>query len=191
MRLTPPDFNALNEEQRHVYDSVAQGPRGGVRGPLALWLHRPQFAGYAQALGAYCRYDTALEPRLSELAILVTARAWSSEYEWFAHKTIAVAAGLSPDIVEAIRRGANPSFERDDEAVVHDFSRELHAQRKVSEATYSRAVQILGSHRVVDLVGLLGYYTLISMTINVFEIPLPEGETLQLGAAPGEEEANG
>jgi len=191
MRLKPPDFDALNEEQRQVYNAVAQGPRGGVRGPLALWLHRPHFAGYAQALGGYCRYNTALEPRLSELAILVTARAWTSEYEWFAHKTIAVEAGLPPDTVEAIRRGEDPNFVRDDEAAVHDFSRELHTKRKVGDATYRRAVQILGSDRVVDLVGLLGYYTLISMTINVFEIPLPEGEPEQLGPVPDEEQTDG
>lgn len=180
MRLKAPDPNTLDPQQKQVFEAIASGPRGGVRGPLAVWLHRAEFAGLAQALGEYCRYHTALEPRLSELAILVTARVWNSEYEWYSHKPIALAAGLSPAVVEEIRHGREPGFGPEDEAVVYVFARELHTRRRVSDETYARAERVLGREAVIDLVGLLGYYTLISMTINVFEIPLPEGATAEL-----------
>jgi 4-carboxymuconolactone decarboxylase len=181
MRLPPPDPAELDAQQKAVFDAIASGPRGGVRGPLAVWLHRARFAGLAQALGEYCRYATALEPRLSELAILVTARIWSSEYEWYSHKPIALAAGLSPDIVEAVRKGRAPHFTHEDEAVVHAFAQELHTARRVSDETYARGERVLGRDAVIDLVGLLGYYTLISMTINVFEIPIPDDARPELG----------
>lgn len=174
-RIAPPDPETLTPRQKEVYDAIASGPRGRVRGPLAVWLHRPDLADAAQRLGRYCRYDTSLPPRLSELAILATARVWNSEFEWAAHKPIALEAGISPRIVEAIRTGGVPAFEKDDEAVVYDFAVTLHSERKVSDALYARAVEVLGEETVVDLTGLLGYYTLISMTINVFEVPLPEG----------------
>jgi 4-carboxymuconolactone decarboxylase len=182
MRLNPPDYDDLDAEQRRVFEAIADGPRGGVRGPLAVWLHRARFAGLAQALGAYCRYQTSLEPRLSELAILVTARVWGSEYEWFSHKPIGLKAGLSESVVEDVRCDRIPHFQQEDEAAVYVFARELQAERRVSDETYARAMNILGRDQVVDLVGLLGYYTLISMTINVFEIPLPDGATPELRA---------
>jgi 4-carboxymuconolactone decarboxylase len=181
MRLQPPEREDLDPEQQRVFDAIASGPRGGVRGPLAVWLHRARFAGLAQALGEYCRYHSALEPRLSELAILVTARIWRSEYEWYSHKPIALAAGLSAVVVEEIRVGRRPSCESTDEVIVHDFARELHSEHRVSDETYARAVAVLGRDKVIDLVGLLGYYTLISMTINAFEIALPEGFAPELG----------
>lgn len=171
----------MTPAQRRVYDTIAGGPRKGVRGPLAVWLHRPELAQHAQALGRYCRYETVLPPRLSELAILTLARLWGSEYEWYAHRPIALEAGVSPEIVEAIRTRTQPGFVRPDEAVVHTFLMELHRERKVSDALYAEAVERLGEEGVVDLVGLTGYYTLISMTINVFQVTPPEGVPNQLG----------
>jgi 4-carboxymuconolactone decarboxylase len=172
-RLRPLDPTELSAEQKQVYEAIASSPRGGVRGPLAVWLRQPQFADRAQALGRYCRYDSSLPPRLSELAILVTARIWESEYEWWAHKPHALKAGISEAVVEAIRTNAEPTFERDDEAVVHEVARTLHRDRRLSDALYGRAVATLGEDRLIDLVGLLGYYALISMTINTFEIDPP------------------
>ena len=119
-------------------------------------------------------------PRLSELAILTTARVWSSEFEWSAHKPIALEAGLSPDIIEAIRTHQNPIFEHEDEAVVHAFSKTLHTDRHIDDELYTRAVDVLGEAAVVDLTGILGYYTLISMTINVFEVHKPNGASAEL-----------
>ncbi|MFT4069565.1 carboxymuconolactone decarboxylase family protein [Paraburkholderia sp.] len=174
-RIADLDPDQMTPAQRGVYDTIAGGPRKGVRGPLAVWLHRPELAQHAQALGRYCRYETTLPPRLSELAILTLARVWGSEYEWYAHKPIALEAGVSPEVVEAIRTHAQPVFSQPDEAVVHAFLTELHRDRKVSDARYAEAVERLGEAGVIDLVGLAGYYTLISMTINVFRVAQPAG----------------
>ena len=179
-RIADLDPAQMTPAQREIHDLIASGPRKGVRGPLAVWLHRPELARNAQALGRYCRYETSLEPRLSELAILVIGRYWSAGYEWYAHKPIALEAGVSAEVVEAIRSREAPVFARDDEAAVYDFLTELHRDRKVSQATYDRAVAQLGEEGVVDLTGLAGYYTLISMTINVFQVPVPEGQTNEM-----------
>jgi 4-carboxymuconolactone decarboxylase len=182
-RIADLDPGHMTPAQRAVHDTIASGPRKGVRGPLAVWLHRPELARNAQALGQYCRYETSLPPRLSELAILVLAGVWRSEYEWFAHKPIALEAGVSPAVVEAIRTQAAPVFEKKDEAAVHVFLTTLHRDRKVSDTVYANAVEQLSEAGVVDLVGLAGYYTLISMTINVFQVTPPAGVPCELGAS--------
>lgn len=180
MRLGPPDLEKLTAEQKRVYEIIASGPRGRVRGPLAIWLHRPELAEAAQALGAYCRYGSSLEPRLSELAILCMACVWQAEFEWWAHKPIALKAGLPPEITNALKDGERPAFTDPEEAVVHDVVFALSKERKVPGDLYDRAGKVLGKDRLVDLVGLCGYYTLISMTLNTFEVPLPEGEQYEL-----------
>lgn len=169
-RIAQPDFAALTPEQAQVHATIAAGPRGGVRGPLAVWLHRPALANRAQALGQYCRYETCLPARLSELAIIVTAAIWQSDYEWAAHAPLALTAGVAPEIVDAIRDGREPSFDSRDEQAVHDFITALQLERSVPDALYADIVDVLGQDAVIDLVGLAGYYTLISMTINVFGI---------------------
>jgi 4-carboxymuconolactone decarboxylase len=179
-RLSPIDPQQLSDAQRLVYDRIANGPRKGVRGPLAIWLHRPQLAECSQALGRYCRYDSSLEPRLSELAILLMGRHWLAEYEWAAHKPFALEAGLAPEIIDAIRDGIEPDFKNADEVLVYRFIRELHAQRGISDQLYSQFTQLLGDDAIVDLVGIAGYYTLISMTIKVFEVPAPAGVAPEL-----------
>jgi len=179
-RLDTPALDTLSPEQREVHESISSGPRGGVHGPLGIWLWRPELASRAQALGRYCRYDSSLPPRLSELAILTTARHWSAEFEWVHHKQPALDAGLEPDIIEAIRQAKTPKFSNDDEQAVYDFSVELQNNRVVSNETYNKAIELLGQKSVVDLVGLLGYYALISMTINAFEVDAPGSNDLQL-----------
>ena len=126
-------------------------------------------------LGAFCRFGTRLPPRLSELAILVTGAFWQAGFEWHAHAPIALAAGVPADAIEAIRLGRAPNFARADERSVYEFSRELWTRRRVSDVTYRRIADLLGNETVVELVGILGYYGLISMTINAFEVPLPQG----------------
>ncbi|KAB0550123.1 carboxymuconolactone decarboxylase family protein [Pseudomonas argentinensis] len=179
-RLAPVDPNHLSDAQREVYERIANGPRKGVRGPLAIWLHRPELAECAQALGRYCRYDTCLDPRLSELAILMMGRHWLAEYEWAAHKPFALEAGLAPHIIDAIRDDQQPDFANADEALVYRFIRELHDKRGISDALYQEFVGQLGEEAAVDLVGIAGYYTLISMTIKVFDVPPPAGATPEL-----------
>ncbi|MGV6875732.1 carboxymuconolactone decarboxylase family protein [Pseudochelatococcus sp. B33] len=174
-RLADLDENSLSPEQRVVFDEIRSGPRGGVEGPLRVWLRSPKLATHAQALGAFCRYGTRLPPRLSELAILVTGAFWKAGFEWAVHAPIAMKAGLSEEVTEAIHAGALPRFEAEDEAAVHAFSLELQRDRRVSDETYRRCVAAIGLEGTVELVGILGYYTLISMTINAFEVPLPDG----------------
>lgn len=179
-RLDTPELDTLSPEQLEVHKAISSGPRGGVQGPLGIWLRRPELASRAQALGCYCRFDSSLEPRLSELAILTTARHWSAEFEWVHHKQPALDAGLAPNIVEAIRQGKTPEFCNADEKAVYDFSIELQTNRVVSNAAYNKAVELLSHDSVVDLVGVLGYYSLISMTINAFEVEAPGSNELQL-----------
>ena len=169
-RLNPPEPSELSSAQQDVYDSISSGPRGGVYGPLGVWLWRPELAQHAQRLGQYCRYDSSLSTRLSELAILITGRYWGAEFEWQHHKPIALEAGLDADIVEAIRQGEKPAFTKKDEQCVYDVAMSLYHTRKVDSKTYQSAIDVLGQDAVVDLVGVLGYYALISMTINVFEV---------------------
>ncbi len=170
------DENALTPEQQTVFDAIAGGKRGLVQGPLRVWLQSPKLADRAQALGAFCRYDTRLPPRVSELAILVTGAFWASGFEWAVHAPIALQHGLAANIVEDIRCGKTPTFTADDEAAVYSFADELHRTHQVSDANYAAVVAHYGVEGAVELVGLLGYYTLISMTINAFSVPLPEGE---------------
>ncbi|MCP1200580.1 carboxymuconolactone decarboxylase family protein [Notoacmeibacter sp. MSK16QG-6] len=174
-RLTAPDPDTYDARQQEIHDAIASGPRGGVRGPLAVWLHRPELAAKAQELGRYCRYDTVLDPRLSELAILVTGRVFGSEYEWQIHKDHALKAGLASETIEAIRQNRRPVFSDAAEEAVHDISRAAHEKRHVDDDLYARAREVLGEAALVDLIGLLGYYTLISLTINVFRVP-PMGD---------------
>lgn len=174
-RIADIDPARLTPEQARVHDRIVQGPRGRVEGPLRVWLHSPGLADRAQALGQYARYDSQLPPRLSELAILVTARVWSSGFEWAHHAPIALAAGLDRAAVEAIAAARIPDLPDAEARAVFAFAAELHRDRQVSDATYAAARAALGEGALVDLVGICGYYTLISMTINAFGVPDGEG----------------
>jgi 4-carboxymuconolactone decarboxylase len=174
-RIPDLDPSTLDPEQKRIHDEIASGPRGKVEGPLRVWLTSPGLADRAQALGAFCRYGTSLPQRLSELAILVTGAFWRAGFEWHVHAPIGLQAGLDASAVEAIRSGAEPALTKEDEKAVYIFSRELLTTRRVSDQTYASAERMLGRRGVVDLVGVLGYYGLISMTINAFEVPVPAG----------------
>ena len=170
-RLKPLDTGLMTDRQKQVYDAIISGPRGQVRGPLAVWLHRPELASKAQKLGQYCRYDSALPPRLSELAILTTARIWDAAFEWQAHVPHALAGGITPKVIASLESDETPQFDKADEAVVYAFSRELNMTRAVTDETFDRTIECLGADATVDLVGVLGYYALISMTIKAFDLP--------------------
>lgn len=171
--LAPED---MTPAQRSVHDAIAAGPRGGGRyGPFNAWLRSPEFADKAQELGALLRFGTSIEGRLKELAILCVGRHWTAQFEWFAHKRLALEAGLAEDVIDAVEARRRPDFVNDDEAAVYDFAQELLAAHDVSDARYAAAEALLGAAGVVELVGVLGYYTLVSMTLNVFQAPLPDG----------------
>src|SRR6478752_5837457 len=175
-RLVPLDLEKLTPEQKKVADAIVAGPRGGLRGPFDPWLRRPELADRAEKLGEYCRFNNSLPKDLSELAICLIGRHFKAQYEFYAHARLAREAGLSAEFVEAIRTRQTPPFKRDVEKVVYDFVTEYLATNRVSAPNYKRAIDAFGEPGVVDLVGVCGYYMLVSMTLNVFEMPLPPGE---------------
>lgn len=176
-RLPNLSYDQMSAEQKRIHDEICAGPRGAVVGPLRAWLHSPALADPAQKLGAYARYQSALPPRLSELAILVTGWVWRADFEWFSHVGPAREAGISDAVIEAVRTGAQPDFDDEPSEMVYVVSRELHETRRLTETTYVRAEAALGRQALVDLVGILGYYTLISMTLNAFDVQAPDGIT--------------
>ena len=172
------DESALSADQQVIHDDIVNGPRGAVVGPLRVWLQSPGLAKHAQALGQYARYDSVLPQVLSELAILVTARYWSSGFEWSHHVPIAIEAGVPSGAVDAISNAKCYAFEDAEMQAVFDFAVELHLLKNLTDVTYDKALALLGQQACVDLVGVCGYYTLISMTINVFDVPDGEGPEL-------------
>lgn len=175
-RLAPLDLESLTPQQKEVADAIRSGPRGGMRGPFEAWLRSPGLADTAQRLGAYCRFGSSLPADINELAILLTGKHWKAQFEFWAHARLALQAGLDPEIIEAVRTGAQPPFKRDLERVVYDVVTEYFETHRLSAATYGRAIAILGEAGLVDLIGVVGYYGLVSMTLNVFEVDVPEGE---------------
>jgi 4-carboxymuconolactone decarboxylase len=168
-QMTPP--------QRALRDAIFAGPRGKrskLNGPFAVWLHAPEFGHLAQALGAHCRFKTALPPRLSEFAILATAQLWRAQYEWYAHAPMAERAGVTPRTISDLKAGRAPKSAPKDERALYDFIKELYRTRRVSDRAYARVHAILGDAAMVEFVGVLGYYVLISMTLNVFRAQVPE-----------------
>lgn len=172
---------ALTAVQRALLDSIRSGPRGGgttIRGPFAVFLHAPAFGELAQQLGGYCRFKTAVPPRLSEFAILCTAKFWRAQYEWFAHVPMAERAGVKTETIRDLHQGRAPKSAPKDERAIYDFVQELYKTRRVSDKTFKRVNAILGDSATIELVGILGYYVLISMILNVFRMSPPEGEPL-------------
>lgn len=182
MRLKDLSPDEMSDAQRRVAEEASSGKRGHVPAPLRAWLHSPELGARAQRLGEFVRYDTILGPRLSELAILVTARFWTSHYEWYAHKREGLKAGIEPEIVADIAARRVPAFTDARDQLVYDYAVALHHDRTISPELHARAVAGLGAQGVVELVGVLGYYTLVAMTLNAFEIGLPAGEISDLPA---------
>jgi 4-carboxymuconolactone decarboxylase len=175
-RLAPLDLEKLTDEQKEAADAIRNGPRGGLRGPFEAWLRAPGLADTAQRLGAYCRFGSSLPGDINELAILLTGKYWKAQFEFWAHARLALEAGLAPEIIEAVRIGAAPPFTREIERVVYAVVTEYFETHRLSDGTYARAIEVLGERGLVDLIGVVGYYGLVSMTLNVFEVGLPEGQ---------------
>jgi 4-carboxymuconolactone decarboxylase len=166
----------MSEDQKRVHDSLAGGPRGGVRGPFGPLLQSPKLADRLRELSDYLRFNTSLPARLNELAILIAAQFWGAEYEWYAHKPLALKAGLVESIANDLAQNKRPGNMKPDEELVYDFCTTLHRQHFVEDSLFKRAVAMLGEQGVVDLIGVSGYYTLVSMVLNAAEISLPSGE---------------
>ena len=174
-RFRPLTASELTPEQQAMVDSILAGPRSGLGGPFNAMLRSPEMGDLAQKLGAYARFDSVLPANLRELAIIMTARFWAAEFEWYAHKRAALAAGVDAEVVDAIARGRTPQRLREDEAVVYRFLDELFETRRVSDGGFAAAVDLLGERGVVDLVATAGYYGIVAMLLNVDRYPLPDG----------------
>ena len=182
----------LTPAQRRLAKSLLAGPRGEGdagreavqrllrRGPFNAWMRSPELGEHLQRAGEYIRFKTSLPKRLNELAILITARHWTSQFEWYAHRLLALKAGLRPGIIDQLALGRRPNSMKKDEAAVYEFCTQLHRRKKVTDAAYRRAVTLFGEQGVMDLIGASGYYTLVSMTLNVARVPVPAGQNVPL-----------
>jgi len=172
----------LDERGRAVWDSLATtrgsslvNDDGGLVGPFNAWVHAPDVGARLADLGATLRFESSLERRLLELAIITVGAHWKAEFEWWAHVPMARQHGVSDAVIDAIGRGATPAFESDDERVVHSVARQLVDGGGIDASTYDEAGRLLGERGLVELVSLCGYYTLVSFTLNAFAVPLPPG----------------
>jgi 4-carboxymuconolactone decarboxylase len=176
-RFPPITPDSMTEEQRRVADAIQSGPRGaGLRGPFNALLRSPDLCDLVQRVGAYVRFASSIPAPLNELAICMAGRKWSAQYEFYAHRRLAIDAGLSPAIADAIAAGRRPDGMSDDETTVYDFANELLSTGQVSDTNFTRTQERFNERGVMDLVGAIGYYTLVSMVLNVAQVPLPPGE---------------
>jgi 4-carboxymuconolactone decarboxylase len=177
-RLPPLTESDMSVQQRQVAADIAAGARGSyIGGPFEVWLRSPDMADRAQKLGEYIRYHTSLPARLTELAILITARVWTAQFEWRIHEGFALKSGLSKSVIDQLCVGKKPDFGSEDQALIYKFCVELYETKTISSPTYASALAMFGEKALVELVGLLGYYAMISMTLNVFDVQTPDGDT--------------
>jgi 4-carboxymuconolactone decarboxylase len=176
-RLNP---DAMTPAQREVSAEISAGPRGEVRGPFLALIHNPQLARRIQALGEQLRWNSKLPPQLLELAVLVTARRWTCQFEWFMHEKLARKAGVAPAIIEAIAQARMPVSMNKEESLVHAFCLQAHTTGQVDDATFAAAKELFGLDGVLELLALNGYYSMMAMVLNSSGIPLPAGEAAPL-----------
>src|SRR5579871_2071638 len=173
----------MTAAQKKVAQEVASGPRGGVAGPFIPLLRSPEFESRLQKTGEYLRFNNALGRRLTEFVILITARQWTQQYEWGVHQPIALKEGVKREIVDAITEGRRPGGMTDEEAIAYDFATELQHNKSVSDVTYARAVKQFGEQGVIDMTGVVGYYSMLAMILNVAQTP-PDENVPRLPALP-------
>jgi len=180
-------MDSLTPEQSALVEAIKSSPRGRFsnEGPFAVYLHAPALGQVAQQLAAYMRYHTSVPPRLSEFAILVTAQHWQAQYEWVAHAPIAEKQGVKPATIRDLKAGRRPRTAPPDEMAIYVFIKELYAKRRVSDAAFKRVRKLLGDTATVELVGILGCYAMVSMILNVFRMPVPEGTPAPFPEASG------
>jgi 4-carboxymuconolactone decarboxylase len=178
LKLISPD--EMNADQKATYDEAVAGKRGAAPAPMLAWLKSPEMARHATRLGETLRFNTIFPAKLSEIAILVTARHFTAHYEWWAHKRLALKGGLDPDIIDAIRDRRTPQFDDPKARMIYDVAKSLHEGHGLSKPLYDTAVALLSERGLVEIIGLCGYYSLVSMTLNAFEFGPPEGEISEL-----------
>lgn len=182
-RLTPLTPDRLDDEQRDVWSALTEsrgsgleivGPDGGLIGPFNAFVHAPKIGRRLSSLGAHLRFRTSIERRLSEVAICTVGAHWQSEFEFWAHAPMAIEHGVSEGAIDALREGRTPEFERDDERVVYEVVNQLLTNHRVDEDTYAAGRELLGETGLVELASTVGYYCLISMVLNLFEVAVPD-----------------
>ena len=179
-RFKPLTWETMTPEQRTMAEHVLAGKRGSLNGPYNVLLRSPVMGDLAQKFGEYTRYDTSIPHPLNELAILVTARFWSSQFEWSSHHKYALDAGLSPALIDDLAAGKRPAQMSDDEAVIYDFCHELLYTKAVSDKAFAAAKEKFGERGIVDLIGVMGYYHVVAMALNVDRYPLPDNAKPEL-----------
>jgi 4-carboxymuconolactone decarboxylase len=177
-RMAEIPLDKMTPAQRAVADAIMSGPRKRMSGPFNAWLRSPELADRLQKVGEYVRFNTSLDKRLNEMAIIMTAQHWGSQYEWYAHAPLAIKAGLDPAIVAALGSGRKPDNMKDDEAIVWEFTTQLRRDHGVDDAIYAKAVEKFGEPGVMDLVAVNGYYDVVSMTLNVAHVAPPSDAEL-------------
>jgi 4-carboxymuconolactone decarboxylase len=180
MRLKLLSPGEMNPDQKSTYDESIASKRGKPPPPMMAWLNSPEMAKHATRLGAFLRFDTLFPAKLSEIAILVTARHWTSHYEWYAHKRLALTGGMDPKIIDDIRDRRTPKFDDPKGAMIYEVAKSLHEGHGLSKGLYDDAIKVLSERGLVEIIGLCGYYTMVSMTLNTFEFDLPEGQVSEL-----------
>ncbi|MCA8932963.1 MAG: carboxymuconolactone decarboxylase family protein [Rhodospirillaceae bacterium] len=185
-RIPLPGPEDMSEPQRAVFDKIVNGPRGNLVGPLRAALHNPTLADRWQALGQVLRFETSLPVSLNELAILVAARHWNSELEWTIHAGEARRAGLDAAVIEDLRAGRLPGFASEDQQEIYEYSRELLETGRVSDGVYGAVRARWGVVGVVELTALVGYYSMVAMTLNAHGIPLPDHISPELNSVSDE-----
>ena len=181
-RFKPLTYEQMTPEQKQMTDHILNSERKSMSGPFNALLRSPEMGDLVQQLGAYIRFRTSLPHRVNEMAIIMTARLWTAQYEWYAHKTLALEAGLNPAIVDAIAEGRKPASMQPDEEAVYNFCTELLNTKHVTDQTFQAAVKAFGERGVVDLIAATGYYQLVSAMLNVDRYPLPAGAKPELKA---------
>ena len=184
-RFAPLTSDQLTPEQKTMLDHLLSGERrGSTDGPFNVMLRSPEMGDLAQQLGARVRFHSDLPDKLRELAIILTARHWTAQFEWTAHRRAAERAGLSPDIIQSVATGKRPAALDPDETAVYNFTTELLTTKHVSDPAFHAVVTRFGERRTVNLIGLIGYYQLVSMFLNVDRYPLPAGAQPELQPLP-------
>lgn len=180
MRLKLISPGEMNADQKSTYDEAVAGKRGAAPAPMLAWLNSPDMARHATRLGEMLRFNTMFPPKLSEIAILVTARHFTAHYEWWAHKRLALKGGMDATVIDAIRDRRTPRFDDPKAQMIYDVAKSLHEGHGLAQPLYDDAVKLLTERGLVEIVGLCGYYALVSMTLNTFEFELPAGEVSEL-----------
>jgi len=179
-RFKPLTYREMNPEQKKMFENLISGERRGAGGPFNVLLRSPEMGDLAQKFGASMRYHSSMPPKLNEMAIIITARHWTSQYEWYAHRRAAATAGLNESIIQAIASGKRPTGMQPDEEAVYNFCTELLTTKQVSDKTFEATKAKFGERGVVDLIGVTGYYQLVSMLLNTDKYPLPDGVAPEL-----------